>query len=84
LSTSDDYKNAKANIENTISNLQKGKSAKSSSQKSLNNLHNLQNELSMLQKEFQNETVSEMATKLAKIIVTSLVYGLASALTQRI
>ena len=68
LSTSDDYKNAKANIENTISNLQKGKSAKSSSQKSLNNLHNLQNELSMLQKEFQNETVSEMATKLAKIM----------------
>ena len=68
LSDSEYYKNAKTNIENTISNLQNDKSAKLSSQESLNSLHNLQNELSMIQKEFQNETVSEMAAKLEKIM----------------
>ena len=68
LSNSEDYKNAKNNIQNTIESLQNNESAKSSSQESLNNLHNLQNKLSMIQKEFQNETVSEMAAKLEKIM----------------
>ncbi|MFL3013693.1 MAG: hypothetical protein ACJZ19_03890 [Candidatus Neomarinimicrobiota bacterium] len=70
LSKSVDYKNAKDNIQSTISNLQKSnnKKAKKTSQEALNNLYNLQNAFSMIQQQFQNETVSKMATKLEKIM----------------
>ena len=44
------------------------KKAKKTSQEALNNLYNLQNELSMIQQQFQNETVSKMAAKLEKIM----------------
>ena len=70
LSESEDYEDAKNNIQNTISNLQKSnnKKARDSSQEALNSLYNLQNTLSMIQQQFQNETVSEMAAKLEKIM----------------
>ena len=70
LSSSEEFMEAKDNIQNTISTLQKSQSkiAKLSSQNALNNLHNLQNSFSMIKKQFQNETVSKMATKLEKIM----------------
>ena len=46
----------------------KNNKAKSSSKDALNGLHNLQNSFSMIQNQFQNETVSEMAAKLEKIM----------------
>ena len=57
-------------IQNTISNLQKSnnKKARDSSQEALNSLYNLQNTLSMIQQQFQDETVSEMVAKLEKIM----------------
>ncbi len=70
LSSSKEFMSAKNNIKNTISNLQKSqnKIAKLSSQNALNNLHNLQNSFSTIKQQFQNETVSEMAAKLEKIM----------------
>ena len=70
LSSSEEFMDAKDNLQNTISNLQKSQSriAKLSSQDALNNLHNLQNSFTMIKNQFQNETVSEMATKLEKIM----------------
>ena len=70
LKNNSNFKMATTNIQNTISSLQNNdrKNAKSKSQESLNNLKNIQNELSKIQQEFQNETVSEMAGKLEKIM----------------
>ena len=70
LKSSVDFNLANKNIENTISSLKdkKIKSARSSSQSSLNNLNNIQRELANIQKEFENETVAEMAEKLEKIM----------------
>jgi len=70
LKNSSDFDLASKNIEDTISNLKNNnmKSARSSSQSSLNNLNNIQRELVNIQKEFENETVSEMAGKLEKIM----------------
>ncbi len=70
LGSSEEFKNTKNDIKTTISNLQKNKTkkAKSSSKDALNGLYNLQNSFSMIQNQFQNETVSEMATKLEKIM----------------
>jgi len=70
LKNSSDFNLASKNIENTISELKNSniKSARSSSQSSLNNLNIIQRELANIQQEFQNETVSEMAEKLEKIM----------------
>ena len=70
LENSSDFSSASKNIEDTISDLKNKniKSARSSSQSSLNNLNNIQKELASIQQEFQNETVSEMAEKLEKIM----------------
>ncbi len=70
LKDNSDFKLANNYIEKTISSLQNKdiKNAKLSSQASLNNLNNIQNELSNIQQEFQNETVSEMAGKLEKVM----------------
>ena len=70
LKNSSNFNLASKNIENTISELKNSniKSARSSSQSSLNNLNIIQRELANIQQEFQNETVSEMAEKLEKIM----------------
>ena len=70
LKNSNDFNLASKNIEDTISELKNNniKSAQSSSQSSLNNLNKIQRELASIQQEFQNETVSEMAKKLEKIM----------------
>ncbi len=70
LKHSNDFNLASKNIEETISDLKSKniKSARSSSKSSLNNLNNIQQELANIQQEFQNETVSEMAEKLEKIM----------------
>tara|TARA_Y100000741_G_scaffold345374_1_gene310754 strand:- start:392 stop:3808 length:3417 start_codon:yes stop_codon:yes gene_type:complete len=70
LKNSSEFNLASKNIETTIADLKNNniKSARSSSQSSLNNLNNLQKELASIQQEFQNETVSEMAHKLEKIM----------------
>ncbi len=70
LRNSSDFNLASKNIEETISDLKSKniKSARSSSKSSLNNLNNIQQELASIQQEFQNETVSEMAKKLEKIM----------------
>ena len=70
LKNSINFNLASKNIETTISELKNNniKSARSSSQLSLNNLNNIQRELASIQQEFQNETVSEMAKKLEKIM----------------
>ena len=70
LKNNSNFNMANTNIKETISSLQNNdrNNAKSKSQESLNNLQNIQNELSNIQQEFQNETVSEMAGKLEKIM----------------
>ena len=70
LRDSNEFNLANDNIEKTISSLKKKniKSAQSSSQSSLNNLNKIRKELTSIQQEFENETVSEMAKKLEKIL----------------
>ena len=70
LKDNSDFKLANNNINKTILSIQNNnsKNAKLSSQAALNNLNNIQNELSHIQQEFQNETVSEMAGKLEKVM----------------
>ena len=70
LKNSPDFNQASNNIEETISSLQQSnsKKAKNSSQATINNLNNIQKQLTNIQQEFQNETVSEMAEKLEKIM----------------
>ena len=70
LKESPDFKMAQDNIKETISNLQQSNNqeAKSSSQSSLKNLNNIEKQLTSIQQEFQNETISEMAEKLEKIM----------------
>ena len=70
LKDNSDFKLANDNINKTILSIQNNnsKNAKISSQAALNNLNNIQNELSHIQQEFQNETVSEMAGKLEKVM----------------
>ncbi len=70
LKNNSNFNMARDNIKKTISSLQNNdrKIAKSKSQASLNNLQNIQTELSNIQQKFQNETVSQMAGKLEKIM----------------
>jgi len=70
LKNSPEFNQASNNIEETISSLQQNnsKKAKTASQSTINNLNNIQRELTKIQQEFQNETVSEMAEKLEKIM----------------
>ncbi len=70
LKSSHEFSLASKNIENTISELKNKniKSAQASSQLSLNNLNNIQKELASIEQNFQNETTSEMAGKLEKIM----------------
>ena len=70
LKNSPDFNQASNNIEETISSLQQSnsKKAKNSSQATINNLNNIQEQLTNIQQEFQDETVSEMAEKLEKIM----------------
>ena len=70
LKNSPDFNQASNNIEETISSLQQNnsKKAKTSSQATINNLNNIQEQLTNIQQEFQDETVSEMAEKLEKIM----------------
>ena len=70
LKNSPDFNQASNNIEETISIQQQNnsKKAKTASQSTINNLNNIQRELTKIQQEFQNETVSEMAEKLEKIM----------------
>ena len=70
LKNSPDFNQAFNNIEETISSLQQSnsKKAKNSSQATINNLNNIQEQLTNIQQEFQDETVSEMAEKLEKIM----------------
>jgi len=70
LNNSPDFNQAFNSIEETISSLQQSnsKKAKISSQSTINNLNNIQKQLTNIQQEFQNETVSEMVKKLEKIM----------------
>ena len=70
LKDNSDFNMANNNFEKTISSLQNNdsKNAKLSSQETLNNLNNIQTELSNIQQDFKNETVSVMAGKLEKIM----------------
>ena len=70
LKDNSDFKLANNNINKTILSIQNNnsKNAKLSSQAALNNLNNIQNEFPHIQQEFQNETVSEMAGKLEKVM----------------
>ena len=70
LKNSKNFSLAKENIEETISNLKNKdiSAARFSSQSSLNNLNDIKDVLDTIQKEFKNETVSEMAEKLEKVM----------------